>query len=227
MCQQLHHPQWERHRLEDHVERDMHGSRKFCQRGSTSENCFSWRGERESKYHYKWTIIGPPAKDHLNGVPLACRWRPYIESSLVALWLFKESGPVLLIETLYFCDFFRGWGESGSPVPPLDPRIKESGPVLLVETLYFCDFFRGWGGVWIPCPSSGSAHKEHNFSKQLGKSDLFPDIGVPKWDKDGVCMHTIINVSFTTQKVNEYDQEIPQSHTTDQPTAPWRRGTEL
>ena len=28
------------------------------------------------------------------------------------------------------------------------------------------------------------------------------------------------------QKVSEYDQEIPQSHTEDQPTAPWGRATE-
>ena len=27
------------------------------------------------------------------------------------------------------------------------------------------------------------------------------------------------------KKVSEYDQEIPQSHTADQPTAPWGRAT--
>ena len=27
----------------------------------------------ESKYHYKWAIIDPPAKRHLNGVSLAGR----------------------------------------------------------------------------------------------------------------------------------------------------------
>ena len=27
--------------------------------------CFSWWGEGGSKYHYKWVIIGPPAKRHL------------------------------------------------------------------------------------------------------------------------------------------------------------------
>ena len=32
---------------------------------------FHYRG---SKYHYKWAIIGPPAKRHLNGVSLAGRW---------------------------------------------------------------------------------------------------------------------------------------------------------
>ena len=29
-----------------------------------------------------------------------------------------------------------------------------------------------------------------------------------------------------TQKASEYDEEIPQSHTADQPTARWRRATE-
>ena len=32
-----------------------------------------------SKYHKNWTIIGLPAKRHLNGVSLACRWWPNIE----------------------------------------------------------------------------------------------------------------------------------------------------
>ena len=32
--------------------------------------------------------------------------------------------------------------------------------------------------------------------------------------------------SFFYPKVSEYDQEIPQSHTTDQPTAPQGRATE-
>ena len=34
------------------------------------------------KYHYKWTIISPPAKRHLNGVSLAGRWWPKIECCL-------------------------------------------------------------------------------------------------------------------------------------------------
>ena len=29
-----------------------------------------------------------------------------------------------------------------------------------------------------------------------------------------------------SQKVSDYDQEIPQSHNADQPTAPWGRATE-
>ena len=67
----------------------VRGSRKFFQRGSSFENVFNvvfllfflfcfflgggvMRGER-IQYHYKWAIIGPPAKRHLNGISLVCR----------------------------------------------------------------------------------------------------------------------------------------------------------
>ena len=43
---------------------------------------FSCWGERRSKYHYKRAIIGPPAKRHLNGASLACRWWPNIVGML-------------------------------------------------------------------------------------------------------------------------------------------------
>ena len=39
------------------------------------QRCFLSQGERGSKYHYKWAIIGPLATHHLNGVLLACRWK--------------------------------------------------------------------------------------------------------------------------------------------------------
>ena len=61
-----------------------------------------------SKYHYKRTIIGPQAKRHFNGVSLACRWWPNIESGLVALWLFRGSGPVLLRNPTFL--YFSGGG---------------------------------------------------------------------------------------------------------------------
>ena len=60
----------------------MHVSRKFCQRGSKFEFffCFVFSVDegiedpaRGSKYHYKWAIIGSPAKRHLNGVLLVGR----------------------------------------------------------------------------------------------------------------------------------------------------------
>ena len=34
-----------------------------------------------------------------------------------------------------------------------------------------------------------------------------------------------ISCSHTSKKASEYDQEIPQSHTADQPTIPWGRAT--
>ena len=64
----------------------MRGFRKFCLRVSNFDNVFFslWR-EGESKYHYKWAIIGPPAKCHL----MAFRWRaddgPTLNAGLVAL----------------------------------------------------------------------------------------------------------------------------------------------
>ena len=72
----------------------MRGFRKCCQKGSTFDNVFffyfilSWWGERGSKYHYKWVMIGPPAKCHRNGISLACRWWPNIEYWLCsfAMW---------------------------------------------------------------------------------------------------------------------------------------------
>ena len=65
----------------------MRESRKFCQRGTNFDKlcfvfvCFFFGGggaggggrDDPSKYHYKWAIIGLPAKCHLNGVSLACR----------------------------------------------------------------------------------------------------------------------------------------------------------
>ena len=54
----------------------MRGSRMYCQKWSnlTLTTFFSWWGERESKYHLKWTIDGPPGKCLLNGVSLV-RWK--------------------------------------------------------------------------------------------------------------------------------------------------------
>ena len=62
----------------------MRGSRKFCQRGSISDNVFflflflfffklmgGRRGDPNKTKHYKRAIMGPPAKRNLNGVSLA------------------------------------------------------------------------------------------------------------------------------------------------------------
>ena len=62
-------------------------------------------------------MIGQPVKCHLNGVLLAGRWWP---NTLVVLWLFRGSRPVLLGNPIVFW-FFKGG--SWPPVPPLDLRV--------------------------------------------------------------------------------------------------------
>ena len=73
-----------------------------------------WR-EGGSKYHYKRAIIGLPAKRHLNGVSLACRWWPNIKCWLGSFKIFRGSGPVLLRNPIYFLIFQGG----PDPCPPL------------------------------------------------------------------------------------------------------------
>ena len=93
----------------------MRGSRKFCQRGSNLDHVFfSLMGEELSKYHYQRAIFGPPANRHSNGVSLAYRLWPRIESWLGSFTILRGSGPVLLKKTIFLC-FSRG---SGPPAPP-------------------------------------------------------------------------------------------------------------
>ena len=75
---------------------------------------FSLMGEELSKYHYQRAIFGPPANRHSNGVSLAYRLWPKIESWLGSLTILRGSGPVLL-KNLYFCDF-RGGPDPLSPL---------------------------------------------------------------------------------------------------------------
>ena len=100
----------------------MHGSRKFCQRGTNRDKVFrvlffkknfSW-GEGGSKYHYKGAIISMPAKRHLYGVLLACRWWPNIEFWLGSLVIFQGIR-TSIAKKHYILLFFRG---DGTPVPP-------------------------------------------------------------------------------------------------------------
>ena len=66
------------HYSENNV-RYMSGPRKFFQRGGGGGGpnltffLFKLMRVRGSKYHYKWPIIGQPAKRHLYGVSLAGR----------------------------------------------------------------------------------------------------------------------------------------------------------
>ena len=93
----------------------MRGSRKFCQRGSNADNVFfSLIGGEISKYHYYRAFFGPPVKRHLNGVSLACRLWPKIESWFGSFTILRESGPVLLKKTIIL------WFSRGGP-DPLSP----------------------------------------------------------------------------------------------------------
>ena len=87
------------------------------------------------KCHYKQqAIVGQTAKLHLNDGPT-------LNAGLVALWIFRESGPVLL-RNPSFCDFFRG--ERGGPdpyAPSLDPQMhiqNKSLPLMIFFILFFC-----------------------------------------------------------------------------------------
>ena len=54
----------------------MRGSRKFCQRGSNSDNLLIFFSDNEGERIQVPLIVGhqwPPAKRHLNGVSLAGR----------------------------------------------------------------------------------------------------------------------------------------------------------
>ena len=70
---------------------------------------------RRFKYHYKWAIISPPTKRHLNGISLACWWWPKIGCWLGRFVIFQG---IRNVQTLYFCDFSGGvegggWGGGG------------------------------------------------------------------------------------------------------------------
>ena len=86
---------------------------------------FSWWDEGGSKYHYKWAIIGPPAKRHLNGVSLVCWWWPNIECWLGSFVIFRGSRPVLLRNPIFLW-FFR--------------VVRTPGPPLWIRTCL------GWSG---------------------------------------------------------------------------------
>ena len=73
----------------------------FVRGDPTLTTFFSRWWERGSKHHYMRPIIGPPAKHHLNGASLACRWWPNIECWLGSFEILKGTGPVCQ-EPLFF-----------------------------------------------------------------------------------------------------------------------------
>ena len=65
-----------------------------------------------SKYHYKWAIIGPPAKRHVNGR----RW-PNIECWLSSFVIFQGIRTSTTKKTFSFV-IFQGGGGGPDPMPP-------------------------------------------------------------------------------------------------------------
>ena len=113
--------------------KDIHGSLKFCDRGSNFNNVFfvvlfccciffcRW-GDRWSKYYYKLATICPSAKRHLNGASLVCEWWPNMDADWEALWFFRGSGPVVLRNPILLW-FFRGGG-GPDPLHPFWIRAR-------------------------------------------------------------------------------------------------------
>ena len=95
----------------------MRGSREFCQRGSEFETFFlADEGiDNPNITHYKWAIIGPPAKRHLNGVSLAGRRSLNIECWLGRFVIFQGIRTSIAKKT-YIFGIFQGGG-SGPPDP--------------------------------------------------------------------------------------------------------------
>ena len=115
----------------------MRGSRKFCQRGSKFDNVFfSWWGDRGSKYHYKWAIIGPPVKRHLNDVSLVGRWWPNIECWLGIFVIFRGIRTSIAKKPNIFV-IFQGGGGFRTPCRPLwiRPCILNKNQVLALYVL--------------------------------------------------------------------------------------------
>ena len=75
----------------------MQGSRKFFQRGSNFDYVFL---VDEARGDSNTTISEPSSARQRNAIEMAFRWRadggPTLNAGLVALWLFRGSGPVLL-----------------------------------------------------------------------------------------------------------------------------------
>ena len=73
-----------------------------------------WWGEEEgSKYHYKWAIVGLPAKRHSNGVSLAGRWWPNIECWISSFVIFQGIQASIATKPFIFVIFQRGGGGGG------------------------------------------------------------------------------------------------------------------
>ena len=87
----------------------IHGSRKFCQKGSNSD------------IFLKRAIIGWPKKHHLTGVLLAGRWWPNIKCWLGSFVIFQGIR-TSIVKKPYIFVIFQGGPDPLSP--PLDPPMR-------------------------------------------------------------------------------------------------------
>ena len=143
----------------------MRGSRKFCHRGPnliTFMYYFSWWGDRGSKYRYKWTIIGPPAKRHLNGVSLADRWLPNIKCWLGSFVIIQGIRTSIARKPYIFCDFSRETGPHAPP--PLWTRLCAGTDHALEKLLK--------GGPYSPLWNTLMTKKEKNKKEKCCQDPL-------------------------------------------------------
>ena len=123
---------------DNNIDSNMHlrGSRKFCERGSDTDNFFLYYfitllvEKSGVKYHYKGIIVGPPAKRHFNGVSLACRWWPNMECWFGSFAIFQGSGPVLPWDPIFLWFFRGGGGPDPLPPPPTTGSAHDARPKL-------------------------------------------------------------------------------------------------
>ena len=128
----------------------MRGSRKFCQRGSNSDNVLFRIAPKvvliNAKWHQKWAIIGPPRKRHLN-VSLVGRWWPNIEFWFGSFAIFQGIWPIIAKKPYTFLVFMGVqtlWISSWLSFIS-DLAVHLSVVIDLCLLLFHC--FREWGCV--------------------------------------------------------------------------------
>ena len=143
-------------------------------------HCFSWWGERGSKYHYKCAIIGPPAKLHLNGVSLAGLWRPNIERWLGSFVILQGIQPSIAKKPLIL------WFFVGVP----DPLPPPSGSAQVLLTWCVCSLDRVRYNLWICLVVTFVPERKRSMTFTLGLIDMSHG----KWHSITHSMHVQLSL---------------------------------